>query len=265
VFSCQFEEIVIMVRSFSLWMAFAVLLACPTSNLWASTLKTQDHPLPSSLSLTLGFSATPFADTIGPSPVRGSMNANINLLHPSYDGSLEILSTDFSVDDIGPKTLDLGPFGKMDIAFSGLKYFLTLGSTPVTNKNFQITTNSTGSFGFNGGKLILTNATGFLGNALGADPNDLDLAARPAVGEYSDLPSPLNGTVDDDGGLFDPDGAEINLPISVTIDVGSGLYLRIDSEFHVGSTAIPEASTFALTGAALVGVLGVARIQRRRS
>jgi hypothetical protein len=227
-------------------------------------LKTQEHPLPSSLSLTLGFAGTPFADTIGPSPVRGTMDTIINLSHPSYDGTVEILSTNFSIDDIGPKTLDLGAFGKMDIAFSGLKYFLTLGSTPVVNKTFQITTSSVGSFGFNGGKLVLTNATGFLGNALGADPNDLDLGARPAIAQYADLPSPLVGTVDDDGGLSDPDGAEINLPISVTINVGSGLFLRIDSDFHVGSAAVPEASTFLLSAGVFAGLFGVTLAKRRR-
>ncbi len=110
----------------------------------------------------------------------------------------------------------------------------------MTANQFKINNTVSGSFGFNGGKLVITNATGFLGVALGADPDDIDLAADPAIADFADLVEEFTGNVDDDAGLLDADGAEVSFPLSVTIDVGSGLYLRIDSRFFAGSTAIPE-------------------------
>jgi hypothetical protein len=254
-----------MFRFSSLFAALAILAAHGTMASGAVVLSTEEHPVPSILSLTLGFVQTPFADTLGPTPVRGTMTANINLSEPNDDGTVEILSTNFTVDDIGPKTLNLGAFGTIDLAFQGLTYTLNMGSVPVTGNQFTIDNTVTGSFGFNGGTLVITNATGFLGVALGANPDDINLATDPAIADFADLTQSFTGNVDDDAGLLDADGPEISFPLSVTIDVGSGLYLRIDSRFFVGSTAIPEASTFALSGVALAAVGGIGLARRRRT
>jgi MYXO-CTERM domain-containing protein len=253
-----------MFRLSSLFAALALMIAQVPSVSAATLLDTEEHPTPSILTLTLGFTATPFADSLGPTRVRGTMSANINLTEPNDDGTLEILSTNFTLDDIGPETLDLGAFGTIDLAFQGITYILNMGSVPVTANQFTIDNTVSGSFGFNGGKLVITNATGFLGNALGADPDDIDLGADPALADFADLTESFTGNVDDDAGLLDADGAEISFPLAVTIDVGSGLYLRIDSRFFVGSTAVPEASTLVMTGLAMAGLGGIGFARRRR-
>jgi hypothetical protein len=253
-----------MFRLTSLCATLALLVAQTSPVSAATLLDTEEHPVPSILTLTLGFFNTPFADSLGPTRVRGTMSANINLSEPNDDGTVEILSTNFSLDNIGPKTLNLGAFGTIDLAFQDVTYILSMGSVPVTANQFTINNTVAGSFGFNGGALVITNGTGFLGSALGADPDDIDLTADPAIADFADLTEAFIGNVDDDSGLLDPDGPEISFPLSVTIDVGSGLYLRIDSRFFVGSTAVPEASTFAMTGLAMAGLGGVGFARWRR-
>lgn len=224
------------------------------------TLNTDDHPLASTLSLTLGFTGTGLEDTIGPTPVHGTMVVDFNL-DGTNSGTFTILSSSLVLDNIGPETLFLGPFGTVDIALLGIEFTISAGPITATNTSFSITTSTPGGFGFVDGTLVLDNATGFLGSIAGSNPNDIDLLNDPAEADFADLVAPLTGTVDIDSGLFDPDGPELNLPLSVVIDVGSGIFLRVDADFHLGTT-IPEAGSMALMGLGAAGVAGAAGLRR---
>lgn len=244
--------------------ALSLAVMCVPAHAAVLTLNTDDHPLASSLTLTLGFVGSGIEDSIGPTPVHGTMVVDVNL-DASDSGTFTINSTSLILDNIGPETLNLGAFGTVDIAMVGIEFSMAGGPITATNSNFSITTSTPGGFGFVDGFLVLTNATGFLGSIAGPDPDDIDLLDDPAESDFADLVAPLVGTIDLDSGLNDADGAEVNLPLSVNIDLGSGLYLRVDAAFHVG-TAIPEAGSMLLMGMGVIGVVGAVggrRVLRR--
>lgn len=246
----------------------ALLLAVVGSpaNAAIYTLSTAEHPSASNLTLEIIVPALSASVALGPLAVTGTANADISL-DVSDTGTMQVNSSAFNLSNFGPATLTLPSLGSIDVTTLGLGLSLTGGPVAVNANAFTIDSSTPGAISINQGTVVLNNPTGLIGILLPGGTT-IDFSSSPSVINFSQLGTgTIAGTTDDDSGLLDSDGAEINLPIDATVELTnlSGLQVlaHLYGSIGVGSPfVVPEVSTMAMMSLASLGLAGFAGVRR---
>ncbi len=249
----------------SLLTALAALVMATPANavVFNFNATTAEHPVPSNLSLEILIPNLGVASTLGPVSVSGSGNVTTNL-DIVDSGTVQINSSTLNLSNFGPSTLNLGAFGTLDASLSSVGVSIVGGPVAVTTNNFSINSSTPGSIAINSGSVILSNPTGLLAIFLPGGTS-INFATNPVNVPFSSLGTgSINGTTDDDVGLLDGNGAEVNIPLDTTVEVtnlsGLPILARLFGNVNLGSsvTAIPEASTMVLLSIAMASAAGIA-------
>lgn len=224
---------------------------------------TAEHPVASNLSLQILIPQLSVSSTLGPVAVSGSGNITTDL-DLADSGTLQINSSTLNLSNFGPSTLNLGSFGTLDASLSSVGVSIVGGPVAVTTNNFSINSGTPGSLAINSGSVVLNNPTGLLAIFLPGGTS-INFSTNPVNIPFSSLGSgTISGTTDDDVGLLDNNGAEVNIPLDATVEVtnlaGIPIFARLFGNVNLGSsvTAIPEASTMVLLSIAMASAAGIA-------
>lgn len=228
---------------------------------------TAQHPVPSNLTLQILIPALSVNSSLGPVSVSGTGNITTDL-DVVDSGTVQINSSTLNLSNFGPTTLSLGSFGTLDASLSSVGVSIVGGPVPVTTNNFTITSSTPGSLSLNSGSVVLNNPTGLLAVFLPGGTS-INFSTNPVNIPFSSLGTgTINGSTDDDNGLLDNDGAEINIPLDATVEVtnlaGIPVLARLFGNVNLGSNvvAIPEAGSMILLSIALASAAGVAGARR---